>query len=169
MRNLHLTSILVLMLCMIPAARAWVAHRDVGPSHHNLSTQNPKHHNTDRKRLMLKGYDPVSYFTSDKPSKGDPQLTAEHAGVIYRFSSKANQDAFLAEPTQYLPEYGGWCAKAIADKEFVDIDPLTYKITDGRLFLFYNGFFGNALDVWNKDEASLTQRADQNWRQILAE
>lgn len=60
------------------------------------------------------------------------------------------------------------CAKAIADKEFVDIDPLTYKITNGRLFLFYKGFFGNALDIWNKDEPNLTRRADQHWKEIVA-
>jgi YHS domain-containing protein len=154
MRNTRTATLFILMIYMASSA---------------LAADDARHYNLDTSRTILKGYDPVSYFTSGKPAKGDPRITTEYNGAIFRFASEANREAFLAAPAKYLPEYGGWCAKAIADKEFVDIDPLTYKITNGRLFLFYKGFFGNALDIWNKDEANLTRRADQHWKEIIAE
>ena len=132
------------------------------------SAQDAKHSNLDKNRLILKGYDAVSYFRSPNPLEGDPKITTEYHGAIYRFASDDNRKKFLAEPEKYRPEYGGWCAKAIADKEFVDIDPLHFMITNGRLFLFYKGLFGDALKVWNKDEPTLTQRADKNWVEILS-
>ena len=128
-----------------------------------------KHANLDKNGVMLKGYDPVSYFTSSKPTRGKADITAQHNGVTYRFASDENRQKFIAEPTKYLPEFGGWCAKAVADKEKVDIDPLNYKITNGRLFLFYKGLLGDALKIWNKNEAELTRRADERWPQMTAE
>jgi YHS domain-containing protein len=128
-----------------------------------------KYCNADKSGVAIKGYDPVSYFTSDKPAKGNEKITAQHEGVTYRFATDENRQKFLAEPKKYLPEYGGWCAKAMADKEKVDIDPTNYKITDGRLFLFYKGLLGDAIKPWNKDEKNLTQRADVNWKEITAQ
>jgi YHS domain-containing protein len=128
-----------------------------------------KHSNVDKSGVGLKGYDPVSYFVGGKPTKGDAKLNATYDGVTYCFASEENRAKFQSEPNKYAPEYGGWCAKAIADKEKVDIDPLNYKITNGRLFLFYKGLLGDALKIWNKDEANLTKRADENWQKIVAE
>ena len=130
--------------------------------------EDTKRCNVDSSRVILKGFDPVSYFTSGKPQPGDAKITTEYDGAVYRFASDENRQKFLAEPKKYLPEYGGWCAKAIADNQFVDIDPLSYKITNGRLFLFYKGLLGDALKIWNKDEANLTQRADKNWQEITS-
>lgn len=126
-----------------------------------------KHNNLDKNHVILKGYDTVSYFTASKPVSGSDKITAEYKGAIYRFATEENRQKFLAEPTKYAPTYGGWCAKAIADKEFVDIDPLNYKITGGRLFLFYKGIGGDALQIWNKDEPNLTRKADEKWKQII--
>ena len=51
-------------------------------------------HNTvsdgDDSRLMLKGHDPVSYFTAGKPLPGRPDLKMDHEGVTYRFANEAN-------------------------------------------------------------------------------
>jgi hypothetical protein len=134
-----------------------------------LATVPAKHSNLDKNAVALKGYDPVSYFTASKPVQGNDNISVTHDDAVYRFASQDNRSKFQAEPAKYLPEYGGWCAKAIADKEKVDIDPLNYKITNGRLFLFYKGLWGDALNIWNKDEANLTRRADENWKQIVAE
>jgi len=130
------------------------------------SAEDSKRNNTDKNRVILKGYDTVSYFTSSKPVPGDAKITTEYQGAIYRFATEENRTKFLSEPQKYRPEFGGWCAKAIADKDFVDIDPLNYKITNGRLFLFYKGLLGDALKVWNKDEANLTRKADEKWKEI---
>jgi hypothetical protein len=59
------------------------------------------------------------------------------------------------------PAYGGWCAYAMGSTgEKVSVDPKTFKIVNGRLNLFYNRFFNNTLDDWNKDEVNLKKKAD---------
>ena len=74
---------------------------------------------------------------------------------------------FKKDPTQYEPQYGGWCAYAMGSKgEKVPIDPETFKITNGKLYLFYNKFFNNTLTSWNKDEPGLMNKANGNWKTI---
>ncbi|MGK0238253.1 MAG: YHS domain-containing protein [Candidatus Pelagisphaera sp.] len=120
----------------------------------------------------LSGYDPVSYF-GDKPVKGDEKWSFEKgAGERYHFDSKANLEAFKAYPEKFLPAYGGWCAYAMLDGDKVEVDPMTYKIVEGKLYLFYNGFWGDTLKKWNKKlnkskEAALINQADQEWQQIV--
>ncbi len=118
-------------------------------------------------RLAIQGYDPVAYFTQKKTVKGKPALTATYEGVTYNFSSQTNKDLFLKNPASYEPQYGGWCAFAMGDYgEKVEINPETFKILDGKLYLFYNAFFNNTLKSWNKDEVNLKKKADANWRKI---
>ncbi len=118
-------------------------------------------------RLAIQGYDPVAYFTQKKAVKGKPALTATYEGVTYNFSSQTNKDLFLKNPASYEPQYGGWCAFAMGDYgEKVEINPETFKILDGKLYLFYNAFFNNTLKSWNKDEVNLKKKADANWRKI---
>jgi YHS domain-containing protein len=120
--------------------------------------------------LAIDGYDVVSYFADNKASKGDEQLTAEYRGVTYRFATTAHRDAFVANPSKYLPTYGGWCASAIGAKgEKVSIDPTNFKVKDGRLFLFYKSLFANALTDWNKHEKEWEPAADTNWKKISGE
>lgn len=118
--------------------------------------------------VALAGYDPVAYIEQERAVEGDKKLESRYRGVIYRFASAAHRRAFNADPEKFVPAYGGWCATAIAKGEKVEIDPGNFKVTDGRLFLFYKGIFGNALNDWNKDEKGLTARADQNWKKITA-
>jgi YHS domain-containing protein len=114
--------------------------------------------------LALQGYDPVAYFSQHKAVKGTAANSYAHQGVTYRFASTQNLEAFKGNPAKYEPAYGGWCAYAMgATGEKVDIDPETFKITDGKLNLFYNKFFNNTLPKWNKDEANLKRKADASW------
>jgi hypothetical protein len=53
-----------------------------------------------------------------------------------------------------------------SDGTKVDVDPETFKIIDGKLFLFYNRLFNNTLKTWNKNEPQLKLNADINWRKI---
>jgi YHS domain-containing protein len=124
--------------------------------------------NVGKDHLGLKGFDPVSYFTA-KPTAGRADLTAVHAGIVYRFATEENRSKFLAAPDQFAPAYGGWCATALAkDGSKVDIDPTSFKVTGGRLYLFYKGFWGNAIEDWVKDESGNIVKADAAWRSILA-
>jgi YHS domain-containing protein len=117
------------------------------------------------KKVALQGYDPVSYFITGKASKGKSSITATYEGVVYHFSSEATKEAFLKNPSAYEPQFGGWCAFAMGDSgEKVTINPETFKIIDGKLYLFYNAFFNNTLKSWNKDEANLKAKAITNWK-----
>lgn len=115
--------------------------------------------------LALDGYDPVAYFTQKKAVKGKSSIVTIYHGITYRFASEEHKNIFVASPTDYLPQYGGWCAYAMAySGEKVEVDPETFTISDGKLYLFYNKFFNNTLDSWKKDEANYIVKADRNWK-----
>lgn len=115
--------------------------------------------------IAIQGYDPVAYFTVKKAVKGSKKFQAKNDGVTYYFASEANKKMFADNPKKYTPKYGGWCAYAIGDSgEKVKIDPETFKIIDGELYLFYNFFPVNTLNKWNKDEVKLKNKADSNWK-----
>ena len=120
-----------------------------------------------RRGAAIEGYDPVSYFDSH-PREGIAELSFVYKGVPYRFSSKTNMDKFKADPARFEPAYGGWCAFAMGDSgEKVKIDPETYKIQGGKLYLFYNFWGNNTLTDWNKREKELMLRADRHWSGFL--
>lgn len=125
-------------------------------------------HNLTDGTLALKGFDPVSYFEPGKAQAGKSELSSQYRGVVYRFASVETRQRFAENPEKYIPAYGGWCATAMADGRKVEIHPANFKVTNGRLFLFYTGWLGNALTDWNKDEKNLTVRADEKWRKIVA-
>ena len=116
--------------------------------------------------LAIGGYDPVAYFKTGKAKKGKKELVVSHDGITYYFSSLENRQIFQKSPSNYEPQYGGWCAFAMARGEKVSIDPETFKILDNKLYVFYNKFFNNTLKSWNKDEANLKTSADKNWSRI---
>lgn len=119
-------------------------------------------------KVAIQGYDPVAYFTQKKAVKGKLSLAYTYEGVTYNFSSQANKDLFLKTPTNYEPQYGGWCSYAMgANGEKVEINPETFKIVDGKLNLYYNAYFNNTLKSWNKDEVNLKKKADTNWKKFI--
>jgi len=131
------------------------------------STLRKKQYNLDN-GIGAGGYDPVAYFIRGMAVKGSKDNAVVTEGVTYYFSSAANKEAFKKDPAQYEPAYGGWCAYAMGAKgEKVPVDPKTFKITGGHLFLFYNRFFNNTLTEWNKDEAHLKKNADANWQKTF--
>ncbi len=120
------------------------------------------------KKVAIQGYDAVAYFTQKKAIKGKATIATNYEGVTYYFSSQANKDAFVKNPTNYEPQFGGWCAYAMgANAEKVEINPETFKILDGKLYLFYNAYFNNTLKSWNKDELNLKKKAETNWKKFI--
>jgi YHS domain-containing protein len=119
------------------------------------------------KGLALQGYDAVSYFQA-KPLKGKANFSTTHQGIKYQFANAANLAAFQLDPAKYEPQYGGWCAYAMGKTgEKVEVDPETFKLINGKLYLFYNQFFNNTLTTWNKDEATLKKQADASWQKFI--
>lgn len=125
-----------------------------------------KHFNIS-KTVAIQGYDPVAYFTESKAVKGDKNFAVAAEGVTYYFANAANKALFLKDWKKYEPQYGGWCAYAMgANGEKVEIDPETFKIVGGKLFLFYHSWTNNTLNKWNADELKLHGKADVNWAKI---
>ncbi len=128
------------------------------------NAQRVKNFNIDKTTLAIEGYDPVAYFTSKKGIEGKKEISLVKEGITYHFSSIQNRELFTVNPSKYEPQFGGWCAYAMgANGEKVSIDPQTFKILDGKLYLFYNKFFTNTLKDWNKNENALRQKAELNW------
>ncbi|MBL4568496.1 MAG: YHS domain-containing protein [Flavobacteriaceae bacterium] len=122
-----------------------------------------KQYNT-KKGFVANGYDVVCYF--DQMSvKGSKKFTTTYDGVKFKFASKKHLQLFKEDPTKYIPQYGGYCAYAIGkSSEKVSIDPKTFEIRDGKLYLFYNAWGTNTLDLWQKEGAdNLQKQADKNW------
>lgn len=134
----------------------------------NTTSERTQHFNLEN-NLAIEGYDPVAYFTKGKAIKGSSSITVKHLGVKYYFSTSENKKLFEANPSKYEPQYGGWCAFAMGDYgKKVEIDPKTFKIIEGKLYLFYNAYFNNTLTSWNKDEENLKRNADNNWKKIIS-
>ena len=124
-----------------------------------------KEFSLSRKSLALDGYDPVAYF-QEGPKKGSKHLSYTFKGVLYYFSSETNRAKFIENPCQYEPQYGGWCAWAMFDGGGrTEANPESYKIIDGKLYVFYDGFFGNTRAQWDArgDDETLIKTADQYW------
>jgi YHS domain-containing protein len=133
----------------------------------NAAELHKKNFNLDKTGLAIEGYDPVAYFTAQKAIEGKKEISLNYEGVTYRFATAQNRDLFKAIPAKYQPQYGGWCAYAMgANGEKVDVDPETFKLVDGKLYLFFNKFFNNTKKSWNKDEKNLKSKADVNWEKI---
>lgn len=121
--------------------------------------------NTNKKGYAVDGYDVVAYF-ENKAQEGTPEFSTTFEGVKYQFSSKENLEKFKLNAAQYCPQYGGWCAYALGAKnKKVDIDPETFEIRDGKLYLFYNSWGINTYKSWKKEGAeNLKIKADENWK-----
>ncbi|MBK8035530.1 MAG: YHS domain protein [Verrucomicrobiaceae bacterium] len=128
-----------------------------------------ENYNLPANKVAIQGYDPVTYFTLGKAVMGNASFKTQHEGVTYQFSSAETMATFTASPAKYVPTYGGWCATAMAKGEKVEIDPKNFKVTNGRLFLFFNAWYGDAKKTWLKDESGQEAKADANWKKLSGE
>lgn len=113
--------------------------------------------------LAVKGYDVVAYFTDNKAVKGDKKLQIEWQGANWRFSSQANLEAFKANPEQYAPQYGGYCAYAVSQGYTAGIDPEAFAVVDGKLYLNYSH---SIAEKWQADRDNYILLADKNWPEV---
>jgi len=116
--------------------------------------------NLDSKGLILKGYDPVTYFTQNKAVKGEPKYQSTYQGATYYFSSAADLSAFKKNPARYIPQYGGFCANGMRNKQANDIDPTVFFIVKGKLYLCTSPA---AEKEFRSNKEENIRKADQNW------
>jgi len=111
----------------------------------------------------LQGYDPVAYFTDGQPVKGSKEFSTEYNGATFQFASAANRDAFLEDPAAYAPQYGGYCAWAMADGKYAKGNAKYWKIVDGKLYLNYNA---GIQKKWNADVPGFIEKANTQWQDL---
>lgn len=115
--------------------------------------------------LAIKGYDPVAYFTDGHPVRGLSEFEYEWDDHVYRFASTEHREMFRADPVRYAPQFGNFCAMALAKGEVVVANPENWLISEGKLYVFGSPApAGPAL--FQKDLAGNISKAKQN-RPIL--
>ena len=92
--------------------------------------------------------------------RGSSQFRIMHQGYEYRFASAEHLAAFRANPSRYLPQYGGYCAWAVSQGYTASGDPNHWRIVDGRLYLNYDP---SVRETWSKDTKGYIATADKNW------
>jgi YHS domain-containing protein len=117
----------------------------------------------DRNDLAIDGYDPVAYFTEQKPVKGAPEILAKFRGSTFQFASAAHRDIFAADPSKYAPQYGGYCAYGMAKGYKAAIDPAAFTIVSDKLYLNYSETIRSR---WLSDIPGYVQKADANWPDV---
>lgn len=110
--------------------------------------------------VAIKGYDPVAFLKDNKPVRGKEDLRFEYKGSTFVFASAENRAAFAANPDKYAPQYGGYCAFGTARGYKADIDPSTFTVIDGRLYLNYNA---QVQREWAADTVRFIRQADERW------
>jgi YHS domain-containing protein len=135
---------------LYPGMRAWVEK-----STHKV--------NVDSNGVILKGYDPVAYFTQNKAVKGSPKYQSTYEGAIYYFSSAADLAAFKKDPAKYAPQYGGFCANSVKNKRLKDSDPTVFFIVKGKLYVCSSPAAEKEFRVRSLEDIII---ADRNWYQL---
>jgi len=115
--------------------------------------------------LAIQGYDPVAYFTDNKPAKGNTKFSSEYDGAKYLFVSVEHKVLFDENPMKYAPAYGGYCGYAASIDRLSPVSPEWFQIIDGKLILQHNK---KAFDLFNKELAPNVQKADANWPGLVA-
>jgi YHS domain-containing protein len=122
--------------------------------------------NLDDNGIAIGGYDPVAYFALGEAVPGNEDISAEHNGATFLFSTEENRQVFLENPEQYVPAYGGWCAWAASNGYLATVDPEQFVIQDNRLFLNYNGRVNRR---FARDLDERIRQADDNWPDLSEE
>jgi YHS domain-containing protein len=118
------------------------------------------------KRVALKGYDPVSYFTDGKPEKGSSEFTFAFDDTTYWFKSAEHRAQFAADPEHYAPQFDGYCAVQLSRGRKVEADPEAWTITNGKLYVF-SGKRG--VPIFHEQPVAIAQKAGENWPKLRAE
>jgi YHS domain-containing protein len=121
--------------------------------------------NVDKDGVILDGYDPVAFFTDNKPVKGTKNFLSQYDGAIYYFASADHKAMFDANPAKYEPQFGAFCAYAVSVGRTAPIDVATFSIVNGRLVIQHNA---RALGLWNQDVQGNLKNADKYWPAVQA-
>lgn len=109
-------------------------------------------------RLLLKGADVTAYFTQGRYVQGNAQHRSSYEGVDFRFASAESKALFDREPTKYLPEFGGYCANGLVYGIPWGGDADTWKMIDGKLYIFGGQMSKDAFELDEKQNLALANK-----------
>lgn len=117
------------------------------------------------------GYDVVHYFNLFEQRKGDlnalrgkKEFQSNYEGVTFYFANQENLDRFETDKSKYIPQFGGYCAFAMANGYIAPVDPDAWTIVDDKLYLNYSK---RVRKNWRKDIPGYIKKAKENWPKIL--
>ena len=122
--------------------------------------------NTGDSGYAIHGYDPVAYFADGEPRPGDPAYAHEWNGATWLFASAEHRDTFAADPERYAPQFGGYCAYAVAKGKVANGDPRVWSIVDDRLYL---NLGPSVQTLWEEDVKAHIAAAMNNWPEALVD
>ena len=117
------------------------------------------------KRLALKGYDPISYFTDGHPEKGSADYQAAYDDASYWFKTPEHRATFVADPDHYAPQFQGFCTVTLSRGARLEADPEAWVIADGKLYVFGAK---EAVPMFQAQTASVIEKATDNWAKLRA-
>ena len=115
------------------------------------------------KRLALKGYDPVSYFTEDRPEHGSAEYQAAFDDATYWFKNAEHRAMFVADPDHYAPQFRGFCTVTLTHGQKYEADPEAWAIADGKLYVFGAK---EAVPIFQAQTAGIIEKATENWAKL---
>ncbi len=116
------------------------------------------------KGVAVRGYDVVAYFMDQMPVKGSEAFQHQWKGAIWYFSKSEHLKQFKENPEKFAPQYGGYCAYAVANGSTAPIDPQAWSIVDDKLYL---NFSKSVHKKWQAQQAEHIKQADKNWPGVL--
>ena len=114
--------------------------------------------------VAIRGYDTVAYFTQSTAIRGSELFTTQWEGATWRFVSAKNLRLFKKDPEKYAPQYGGYCAYAVAKGGLAKIEAQSWSIINGKLYLNYDN---TVQRLWQKNIAGFIGSADDNFESLL--
>ncbi len=108
----------------------------------------------------LNGYDTVAYHTAGVATRGSTEFSTVHLGKSWLFASAENRNRFMTDPDAYRPQYGGYCAWAMAKGQGAPGSPEVWHIVNAKLYLNVSAGIKKR---WLKDVDGFILRADAEW------
>jgi hypothetical protein len=114
--------------------------------------------------LAIRGYDPVAYFKDRTDVEGSPEFSIMWKGAEWRFTNAENLADFEADPDRWAPQYGGYCAFAVAKGYTAKTEANAWSIHNDKLYLN----FSRAVRArWALNKDGFIKDADANWPNVL--
>lgn len=119
--------------------------------------------NVDAHGVALGGYDPVAYFpeAGNTPQQGKQELAIPYGGATYYFADQDNFDRFLRDPEKYVPAHRGYCAFGTSIGETFEVDPESFLVEDGRLYVFLRNDKVDARALWIESDGEARDNASK--------